>query len=60
MSDPPLQGSQRFIAIDLHKHYLMVGGIDAHKQVVLRAAVSSTSSAFRIELLPNSRALMRS
>lgn len=35
MSDPPVQAPQRFIAIDLHKHYLMVGGIDEHKNVVL-------------------------
>ena len=26
---------KRYIAIDLHKHYLMVGGIDAHQRVVL-------------------------
>src|SRR5215213_9650862 len=25
----------RFIAIDIHKHYLMIGAIDAHKRVVL-------------------------
>ena len=25
----------RYIAIDLHKHYLMVGGINAQQQVVL-------------------------
>ena len=36
MSEAPVQALQRFIAIDLHKHYLMVGGIDAHKQVVLQ------------------------
>lgn len=36
MSDPPQQVPERFIAIDLHKHYLMVGGIDAHKNVVLQ------------------------
>ena len=26
---------ERYIAIDLHKHYLMVGGINAQQQVVL-------------------------
>lgn len=36
MSDPPLQGFRRFIAIDIHKHYLMIGGIDAQQQIVLQ------------------------
>ena len=35
MTDPPLQSWLRFIAIDIHKHYLMIGAIDAAKQVVL-------------------------
>ena len=35
MTDPPLQSWSRFIAIDIHKHYLMIGGIDGHKRVVL-------------------------
>jgi transposase len=35
MTDPPLQSFSRFIAIDIHKHYLMIGGIDAHKRIVL-------------------------
>jgi transposase len=36
MTDPPLQSYLRFIAIDIHKHYLMIGAIDAAKQVVLQ------------------------
>jgi transposase len=36
MSDPPLQVYERYIAIDIHKHYLMIGGIDAHKQIILQ------------------------
>ena len=35
MTDPPLQSWSRYIAIDIHKHYLMIGGIDAHKRIVL-------------------------
>ena len=35
MTDPPLQSFSRYIAIDIHKHYLMIGGIDAHKRIVL-------------------------
>jgi transposase len=35
MTDPRLQSWSRFIAIDIHKHYLMIGGINAHKQIVL-------------------------
>jgi transposase len=36
MTDPPVQGFSRFIAIDIHKHYLMIGGIDAEQQIVLQ------------------------
>jgi transposase len=36
MSDPPIQGITRFIAVDIHKHYLMIGGIDAQQQIVLQ------------------------
>src|SRR5437773_12180121 len=35
MTAPPLQSWSRFIAIDIHKHSLMIGGIDAHKRIVL-------------------------
>src|SRR6266496_5803547 len=35
MTDPPLQAWTRYSAIDIHKHYLMIGGIDAHKRIVL-------------------------
>jgi hypothetical protein len=35
MSDPPIQAVKRFIAIDIHKHYLMSGGIDAQQRIVL-------------------------
>jgi hypothetical protein len=36
MTDPPIQVWSRSIAIDIHKHYLMIGGIDAHKRIVLQ------------------------
>src|SRR6266540_1134647 len=36
MTDPPLQAWTRYIAIDIHKHDLMIGGIDAHKRIVLQ------------------------
>jgi transposase len=36
MTDPPLQVWTRYIAIDIHKHYLMIGGIDVHKRIVLQ------------------------
>jgi hypothetical protein len=35
LSDPMASIWKRYIAIDLHKHYLMVGGIDASQRVVL-------------------------
>ena len=35
MTDPPFQSWSRFIAIDIHKHYLMIGGIDAQQRIVL-------------------------
>jgi transposase len=36
MTGPPLQSSPRFIAIDIHKSYLMVGAIDAEQRIVLQ------------------------
>ena len=36
MSHPPLQDAKRFIAIDIHKHYLMIGAIDAERRIVLQ------------------------
>ena len=36
MTDPPIHVWSRYIAIDIHKHYLMIGGIDAHKRIVLQ------------------------
>jgi len=36
MTDPPIQVWTRYIAIDIHKHYLMIGRIDAHKRIVLQ------------------------
>jgi hypothetical protein len=36
MTEVPLQSFLRFIAIDIHKHYLMIGAINAHKQIVLQ------------------------
>src|SRR5438552_8201058 len=35
LSAPIAATWKRYIAIDLHKHYLMVGGIDAQQQVLL-------------------------
>lgn len=36
MSNPPVQGQTRFVAIDLHKHYLMVGAIDSDQRIVMQ------------------------
>src|SRR5437870_606362 len=36
MTDPPLQVWTRYIAIDIHKYYLIIGGSDAHKRIVLQ------------------------
>jgi hypothetical protein len=36
MTDPPLQVWTLYIAIDIHKHYLIIGGIDGHKRIVLQ------------------------
>src|SRR6186713_1387845 len=36
MTDPPIQVWSRYIAIDIHKHYLMIGGIDAQQRIVLQ------------------------
>jgi transposase len=34
-NDPTSLGGERYIAIDRHKHYLMIGGLDGHQRVVL-------------------------
>jgi transposase len=55
MTDLPLQSFSRFIAIDIHKHYLMIGGIDAHKRVVLpprRVELSGWPHWAQTNLLP--------
>jgi transposase len=36
MTDPPLQAWTRYIAIDIHKQYRMIGAIDALKRMVLQ------------------------
>ena len=35
MTDPSIQVWSRSIAIAIHTHYLMIGGMDAHKRIVL-------------------------
>ena len=55
MTDPPLQSWLRFIAIDIHKHSLMIGGIDAHKHIVLpprRVELSRWPQWAQANLLP--------
>jgi transposase len=55
MTDPPLQSWSRFIAIDIHKHYLMIGGIHAHKRIVLpprRVELSRWPQWAQVNLLP--------
>jgi len=36
MTDPPVQSFLRFVAIDIHKSYLMVGAIDSQQHIVLQ------------------------
>lgn len=36
MTGPPLQSFPRFVAIDIHKSYLMVGAINAQQRIVLQ------------------------
>jgi len=35
MSPPILSSYERYLAVDLHKHYVVVGGLNAHYEVVL-------------------------
>jgi len=35
MNTPPKSSVQRFLALDLHKHYLVVGGVNRRQEVVL-------------------------
>jgi transposase len=36
MTSPPLQSFLRFVAIDIHKHYLMIGALDLEQRIVLQ------------------------
>jgi transposase len=36
MTDPPLQSFPRFVAVDIHKSYLMVGAIDSQQRIVFQ------------------------
>ena len=36
MIGPPLQSFLRFVAIDIHKSYLMIGAIDSEQRIVLQ------------------------
>ena len=36
MTGPPVQSSPRFVAIDIHKSYVMVGAIDIEQRIVLQ------------------------
>jgi hypothetical protein len=55
MTDPPLQSWSGSIASDIHKHYLLIGGIDAHKRIVLtprRVELSGWREWAQANLLP--------
>ncbi len=36
--DPPVAVPTRFVALDLHKDYIVAGAVDAHQHVVLPVA----------------------
>jgi transposase len=36
MNVSPVSGATRFLAVDLHKHYVVVGGVNARQEVVLK------------------------
>jgi transposase len=55
MTDPAIQGSTRFIAIDIHTHYLMIGGIDPQQRIVLqprKVELHRWSQSAQANLLP--------
>jgi transposase len=63
MTEPALQVWMRYIAIDIHKHYLMIGGIDAHKRVVLqprRVELSRWRDWAQANLLPTDAVVIES
>src|ERR671932_696756 len=35
LETPPLRSSTRFVALDVHRHYVVVGAVDAQQTVVL-------------------------
>ena len=51
--DPPTTVPTRFVALDLHKDYIVVGAVDAHQHVVLpprRGAAAAFEAWARAEL----------
>jgi hypothetical protein len=63
MTDPPIQIWSRYSAIDIHKHYLMIGGIDAHKRIVLqprRVELSRWPHWAQANLLPSDAVVIES
>jgi transposase len=35
MTDTPTVNYKRYLALDIHKHYLVVGGVDIHQKIIL-------------------------
>jgi transposase len=55
MNSPLRSTFQRFLALDLHKHYLVVGGVDPHQEIVLnprRISLDKWSAWARVNLRP--------
>jgi hypothetical protein len=40
MNDSP-QTFERYLALDIHKHYVVVGGVNAEKKVILPRVAST-------------------
>jgi len=56
MNSPAKSTSQRFLALDLHKHYLVVGGVNFRQQVVLnprRISLEKWPAWAKANLLPS-------
>ena len=61
MNSPPESTSSRFLAIDLHKHYLVVGGVNSRQEVVLnprRISIQKWAAWSRANLLPTDHVVL--
>jgi transposase len=61
MNSPPQSTSSRFLAIDLHKHYLVIGGVNSQQKVILtprRISIHKWPTWAKANLLPTDNVVL--